>query len=90
VVGAIRRDGNGRVAGPPRGVLPVPGVRRSGVFLLPGVGPALAARLKGVLGWMRALGVVARAPSGEVRCFLRADSDMFVAGSIVVYANCAC
>jgi len=48
VVGAVRRAGIGRVAGPPRGVLPVPGVR---IGLLPGVTPALAARRKGVTGF---------------------------------------
>jgi hypothetical protein len=76
VVGAPRLDGIGLVAGPPRGVLPVPGVRISGVFRLPGVGPALAARRKGVLGCKRAVGVAAVEPSGDERCFLRADSDM--------------
>jgi hypothetical protein len=81
VVGAFRREVIGRVAGPPRGVLPVPGVRRSGVFLLPGVGPALAARRKGVLGWRRALGVMVRLRSGDVRCFLRAESD--IAGAVL-------
>jgi hypothetical protein len=47
-----------------------------GVLLLPGVGPALMARRKGVDGSVRALafGVA----SGDKRCFLRADSDMFV------------
>jgi len=90
VVGATRRDGNGRVAGPPRGVLPVPGVRRSGVFLLPGVGPALAALLNGVLGSMRALGVAMGARSGEGRCFLRADSDMVVADLAVKYSGLVC
>ena len=80
VVGAVLRAGIGRVAGPPRGVLPVPGVRKVGVFLLPGVGPALAARRNGVLGWMRAsaCGVSFVVRSGEMRCFLRADSDMVV------------
>lgn len=88
VVGAARRDGIGRVAGPPRGVLPVPGVRTSGVrtsgvFLLPGVGagPALAALWKGVLGGKRAFGVVVAIFSGDKRSFFRADSDM--AGAIV-------
>jgi hypothetical protein len=51
VVGAILREGSGRVAGPPRGVTPVPGVRRVGVLLLPGVGPTLVARRNGVMGW---------------------------------------
>jgi hypothetical protein len=81
VVGAALRDGIGRVAGPPLGVLPVPGVRISGVFRLPGVGPALTARRKGVLGCRRAFGVVSIVRSGDMRCFLRADSDM-VAGSL--------
>jgi hypothetical protein len=82
VVGATRCDGSGRVVGPPRGVRPVPGVRISGVFLLPGVGPALTARWKGVLGWWRALGVVASMESGDVRCFFRAESDMAAAGPV--------
>lgn len=55
VVGAIRREGRGRVAGPPRGVRPVPGVLMSGVLRLPGVGPALMARRKGVMGCRVAL-----------------------------------
>jgi hypothetical protein len=76
VVGAVLRDGSGLVAGPPLGVLAVPGVRTSGVRLLPGVGPALAARRKGVLGCRRALGVVCTARSGDGRCFFRAESDM--------------
>jgi len=76
------------VAGPPRGVRPVPGVRRRGVFLLPGVGPALAARRKGVLGCMRAIGVVAKLRSGDKRCFLRADSDMVGAGVVVKCVTC--
>lgn len=81
VVGAALRDGRGRVAGPPRGVLPVPGVRKVGVFLLPGVGPALMARRKGVVGGNCAmlLGVPSIARSGDDRCFLRADSDMIAA-----------
>lgn len=80
VVGAALRKGSGRVAGPPRGVLPVPGVRKVGVFRLPGVGPALRARRNGVVGAMRAslLGVLSRSRSGESRCFLRADSDIVV------------
>lgn len=88
VVGAVRRDGSGRVAGPPRGVLAVPGVRKSGVFLLPGVGPgsALAALRNGVLGCIRAIGVVARLRSGDMRCFLRAESDMV--GDVVVVVGC--
>jgi hypothetical protein len=86
VVGTFRRDGSGRVAGPPRGVRPVPGVRksgvvrRSGVFLLPGVGPALAARRRGVLGVVGALGVAVLGISGDVRGFLRAESDMIAGG----------
>lgn len=47
VVGAARRAGRGRVAGPPRGVRAVPGVR---IVALRGVPPALAARRKGVTG----------------------------------------
>jgi hypothetical protein len=48
VVGAARRAGSGRVAGPPRGVRLVPGVR---FVLLPGVAPTLAARRNGVTGF---------------------------------------
>ena len=54
VVGAARRAGIWRVAGPPRGVrAAVPGVRIAmfGVRLLPGVGPVLEARRKGVIGF---------------------------------------
>jgi hypothetical protein len=77
VVGATRRAEIGRVAGPPRGVLAVPGVRKVGVLLLPGVGPALIARRNGVLGSGRAFafGVASASRSGEKR-FLRAESDM--------------
>jgi len=79
VVGAGLRDSNGLVAGPRRGVRPVSGVRNAGVFRLPGVGPALKARRKGVTG-VRAswLGSVSSWCSGERRIFLRADSDMVV------------
>lgn len=69
VVGATLRADMGRVAGPPRGVLAaVPGVRKVGV------GPALIARRKGVIGpvWAVAFGVAAI--SGDRCCFLRADS----------------
>lgn len=93
VVGAALRAGRGRVAGPPRGVLPVPGVRNVGVFLLPGVGPALTARRKGVLGWMRAslFGVLSVSRCGERRCFLRADSAMVVGTmQAVLYVELAC
>lgn len=55
VVGAMRREVRGRVAGPPLGVRPVPGVLMSGVLRLPGVGPALMARRKGVMGCRVAL-----------------------------------
>jgi hypothetical protein len=54
VVGAVLRAGIERVADPPRGVrIAVPGVRSSefGVLRLPGVGPALEARRKGVIGF---------------------------------------
>ena len=47
VVGAALLVGRGRVAGPPRGVRAVPGVR---IGALLGVTPALAARRKGVTG----------------------------------------
>jgi hypothetical protein len=80
VVGATRRAEIGRVAGPPRGVLAVPGVRKVGVLLLPGVGPALIARRNGVMGSGRALafGVATASRPGERRCFLRAESAMTV------------
>lgn len=89
VVGAALRDGVGRVAGPPLGVLPVPGVRRSGVFRLPGVGPALTARRKGVLGCIDAFRVVSIVRSGDIRCFLRAASDM-IAGLSKCYVESVC
>ena len=76
VVGAVLRDGSGLVAGPPLGVLAVPGVRTSGVRPLPGVGPALIARRKGVIGCRRALGVVCIARPGDTRSLFRAESDM--------------
>jgi hypothetical protein len=80
VVGATRRAEIGRVAGPPLGVLTVPGVRKVGVLLLPGVGPALTARRNGVMGSERALafGVATASCPGERRCFLRAESAMVV------------
>lgn len=76
-MGAALRAEMGRVAGPPRGVLAaVPGVRKVGVLRLPGVGPALMARRKGVVGWVCAVAFGVAATSGDRRCFLRADSDM--------------
>lgn len=69
----------GRVAGPPRGVLAaVPGVRKVGVLRLPGVGPALMARRKGVIGSVRAVAFGVAAISGDKRSFLRADSAILV------------
>jgi hypothetical protein len=64
----------------------VPGVRMSGVFLLPGVGPALAALRNGVLGCGRAFGVVVMVCSGDRRSFLRADSDILGAVVVVEFA----
>lgn len=48
VVGAALLIGSGRVAGPPRGVYAVPGVR---IGALPGVAAALGLRRKGVAGF---------------------------------------
>lgn len=51
VVGAALLLGIGRVAGPPRGVRAVPGVRIDRLPRLPGVAaPALVARRNGVIG----------------------------------------
>lgn len=53
-MGAARRADTGRVAGPPRGVrAATPGVRirMFGVRRFSGVGPALKARRKGVIGF---------------------------------------
>lgn len=68
----------------------MPGVRMSGVLLLPGVGPALAARRNGVVGCERAFGVVVMLRSGDSRGFLRADSDMVGAIDVVEVCGVVC